>query len=133
MASENPDSMRHDEFVALFVRHEAAVFSFVLAMVRNTLNLVAVQCPHFLCFFLAVCVSQHPTWFSGGAHGYDPAEPLMQGIFTGMGPAFAEAQKDTPTARNVDIYELMCHLLDITPAPNNGTLANLQHLLKPTE
>ena len=28
--------MRHDEFVALFVRHEAAIFSFVLAMVRNT-------------------------------------------------------------------------------------------------
>ena len=36
MASDNLDSMRHDEFVALFVRHEAAVFSFVLAMVRNT-------------------------------------------------------------------------------------------------
>ena len=36
MASDNLHSMRHDEFVALFVRHETAVFSFVLAMVRNT-------------------------------------------------------------------------------------------------
>ncbi|MCH1439055.1 MAG: sigma-70 family RNA polymerase sigma factor, partial [Rubripirellula sp.] len=36
MESENLHSTRHDEFVTLFVRHEAAVFSFVLAMVRNT-------------------------------------------------------------------------------------------------
>ena len=36
IAMENSDSTRHEEFVSLFVRHEAAVFSFVLAMVQNT-------------------------------------------------------------------------------------------------
>ena len=36
MANQTPDPSRHDEFVALYVRHEPAVFSFVLAMVRNT-------------------------------------------------------------------------------------------------
>ena len=36
MESEKLRLIRHDEFVTLFVRHEAAVFSFVLAMVRNT-------------------------------------------------------------------------------------------------
>lgn len=30
------DPSRHEEFVALYVRHEAAVFSFVLTMVRHT-------------------------------------------------------------------------------------------------
>lgn len=36
MASQNPDPSLNEEFVALYVRHEPAVFSFVLAMVRNT-------------------------------------------------------------------------------------------------
>ena len=36
MAMDNSDSTRHEEFVSLFVRHEAAVFSFVLSMVQNT-------------------------------------------------------------------------------------------------
>ncbi|MDA7598162.1 sigma-70 family RNA polymerase sigma factor [bacterium] len=36
MASPTPDSSRHEEFVSLYVRHEPAIFSFVLGMVRNT-------------------------------------------------------------------------------------------------
>ena len=36
MDTQQPDPSRHEEFVALYVRHEAAVFSFVLAMVQNT-------------------------------------------------------------------------------------------------
>ena len=35
-ATQAPDPDRYDEFVALYVQHEKAVFSFVLAMVRNT-------------------------------------------------------------------------------------------------
>lgn len=34
MAAPNPS--RHEEFVSLYVRHEPAVFSFVLSMVHNT-------------------------------------------------------------------------------------------------
>ena len=36
MAASTPDPSRHEEFVSLYVRHEPAVFSFVLAMVQNT-------------------------------------------------------------------------------------------------
>ena len=37
MASPTPeDSTRHEEFVALYVRHEAAIFSFVLTIVNQT-------------------------------------------------------------------------------------------------
>ena len=31
---------------------------------------------------------------------------------------------------NVNIYSLMCHLPGIKPAPNNGSLQAVQHLLK---
>ena len=36
MADQTPDASRHEEFVSLYVRHEPAVFSFVLSMVQNT-------------------------------------------------------------------------------------------------
>lgn len=36
MARSTPDPSRHEEFVSLYVRHEPAVFSFVLSMVQNT-------------------------------------------------------------------------------------------------
>lgn len=36
MADQTPDPSRHEEFVSLYVRHEPAVFSFVLSMVQNT-------------------------------------------------------------------------------------------------
>lgn len=35
MADPTPDPSRHEEFVSLYVRHEPAVFSFVLSMVQN--------------------------------------------------------------------------------------------------
>jgi RNA polymerase sigma-70 factor, ECF subfamily len=35
-SSTSDDTANHEEFVALYVRHEAAVFSFVLTMVRQT-------------------------------------------------------------------------------------------------
>ena len=36
MASSTSDSIDHEEFVSLYVRHEPAIFSFVLTMVQNT-------------------------------------------------------------------------------------------------
>ena len=36
MDTQDPNQSRHEEFVALYVRHESVVFSFVLAMVQNT-------------------------------------------------------------------------------------------------
>jgi hypothetical protein len=36
MTMQTPDPSRHEEFVALYVRHESAIFSFVLSMVQNT-------------------------------------------------------------------------------------------------
>ena len=38
MPVENSNSDRHEDFVALYVRHEPAVFSFVLGMVGRTVD-----------------------------------------------------------------------------------------------
>ena len=36
MATTESNPSRHDEFVSLYVRHEGAIFSFVMSLVRNT-------------------------------------------------------------------------------------------------
>ena len=63
-----------------------------------------------------------------GMHGYDPRLPSMQGTFIGHGPGLA-AGKGTSAIEIVDIYELMCHLLGLDPAPNDGSLEAVGELL----
>ncbi len=57
-----------------------------------------------------------------GMHGWDPARIEMHGGITMMGPDFV-AGSESPAIRSVDLYELMPHLLGITPSENDGTLA----------
>uniref|UniRef100_A0A3Q1G9G1 Ectonucleotide pyrophosphatase/phosphodiesterase 1 n=1 Tax=Acanthochromis polyacanthus TaxID=80966 RepID=A0A3Q1G9G1_9TELE len=66
---------------------------------------------------------------SGGFHGSDNIFTNMQAIFIGYGPGFKE-NTVVPPFENIEIYNLMCDLLDIRPAPNNGTHGSLNHLLK---
>ncbi|XP_019393602.1 PREDICTED: ectonucleotide pyrophosphatase/phosphodiesterase family member 1 [Crocodylus porosus] len=65
----------------------------------------------------------------GGFHGSDNLFPNMQGIFIGFGPGFKFSTKVDPFG-NIEIYNLMCDLLDLIPASNNGTHGSLNHLLK---
>ncbi len=44
----------------------------------------------------------------------------MQGVFIAHGPAIPSTS-NLPAFPNVEIYEFMCHLLNIDPAPNDGT------------
>uniref|UniRef100_UPI003AAC8A05 ectonucleotide pyrophosphatase/phosphodiesterase family member 1 n=1 Tax=Centroberyx gerrardi TaxID=166262 RepID=UPI003AAC8A05 len=66
---------------------------------------------------------------SGGFHGSDNLFKNMQTIFIGYGPGL---QQNTvvPPFENIEVYNLMCDLLGIPPAPNNGTHGSLNHLLK---
>jgi predicted AlkP superfamily pyrophosphatase or phosphodiesterase len=57
-------------------------------------------------------------------HGYDNTLKSMQASFFAKGPSFA-TQKVVPTLENVNLYELMCKILEIKPAPNDGKLSNL--------
>lgn len=54
-----------------------------------------------------------------GAHGYDPAERDMHGIFVAAGPSFKKGIS-TPPLDNVDVYPLLARLLGVPPAPNDG-------------
>lgn len=57
--------------------------------------------------------------FPGGAHGYDPAERDMHGLFVASGPSFKQGLR-TPPLENVDVYPLLARLLGIPAAPNDG-------------
>jgi predicted AlkP superfamily pyrophosphatase or phosphodiesterase len=55
----------------------------------------------------------------GGNHGYDPHVASMQALFVAAGPAFRSGTV-VPAFENVHIYELMCRVLGVPPAPNDG-------------
>jgi predicted AlkP superfamily pyrophosphatase or phosphodiesterase len=62
---------------------------------------------------------------SGGAHGYDPADPSMAALFLAQGPAFARDVR-LPPFDNVDVYPLLANLLGITPTESiDGDLSAL--------
>jgi predicted AlkP superfamily pyrophosphatase or phosphodiesterase len=57
--------------------------------------------------------------FLKGQHGYDPAYPSMHGIFIASGPDI-RAGVTVPDVENVHIYNLLCALAGLKPAPNDG-------------
>ncbi|MDH6344141.1 putative AlkP superfamily pyrophosphatase or phosphodiesterase [Parabacteroides sp. PFB2-12] len=65
----------------------------------------------------------------GGAHGYDNYVPTMQAIFYAAGPSFKSGER-LPAIANVNLYLLICKLLDLQPAPNDGTEEEVAGLLK---
>ncbi|XP_020484194.2 ectonucleotide pyrophosphatase/phosphodiesterase family member 1 [Labrus bergylta] len=66
---------------------------------------------------------------TGGFHGSDNLFTNMQAIFIGYGPGF-KVNTVVPPFENIEVYNLMCDLLGIRPAPNNGTHGSLNHLLR---
>ncbi|KFQ00600.1 Ectonucleotide pyrophosphatase/phosphodiesterase family member 3, partial [Leptosomus discolor] len=69
------------------------------------------------------------TYCDRGNHGYNNEFKSMQAIFLAYGPSFKE-KTEVDAFENIEVYNLMCDLLHITPAPNNGTHGSLNHLLK---
>uniref|UniRef100_A0A4W5N2Y8 Ectonucleotide pyrophosphatase/phosphodiesterase 1 n=1 Tax=Hucho hucho TaxID=62062 RepID=A0A4W5N2Y8_9TELE len=66
---------------------------------------------------------------TGGFHGSDNVFKNMQAIFIGYGPGLKYKTQVAPF-ENIEVYNLLCDLLDVPPAPNNGTHGSLNHLLK---
>lgn len=52
----------------------------------------------------------------------------MHPIFIAMGPSFKKGAR-VDTFNSVDVYPLMCKLLGLKPAPNNGSLGVVSQLL----
>merc|ERR1719500_387356 len=68
-----------------------------------------------------------------GEHGYNNENMNMHPIFLAKGPQIANIPKALFKPFNsVDIYPLMCHILGVQPAPNNGTLCEISDVLKLT-
>ncbi len=57
--------------------------------------------------------------YLGGDHGYDPSLPNMRGIFIAHGPAFRRGVA-LPEVESIHLYNLMCAVLHLRPAPNDG-------------
>jgi len=65
---------------------------------------------------------------SGGAHGYDPLDPDMNAFFLASGPAF-KSGLTIEAFENIHIYEMLCEILGLNPAPNDGNSAVLEPIL----
>lgn len=66
--------------------------------------------------------------FMLGNHGYNNSLRSMQPVFVARGPAFRQDIVQA-SMESVDLYPLMCHILSVRPAPNNGSLMRVKHLL----
>lgn len=64
-----------------------------------------------------------------GAHGYDNFDRDMQMVFYGSGPAFRK-DFEQKSFQNNNIYLILCHLLRIEPAPNDGNWQQVRKMFQ---
>ncbi len=55
----------------------------------------------------------------GGTHGFDPRHRSMHGLFVAAGPQFRSGLT-VPAFVNIHVYELLCRVLGLRPASNDG-------------
>lgn len=73
--------------------------------------------------------SSFPNSFEDGAHGYHPDNKDMHGIFIAKGPSFKSGFSENSFS-SIHLYEMMCKILDIPAAANDGDLKEVEHFLK---
>jgi len=64
-----------------------------------------------------------------GAHGYDNRYQSMQATFIAHGAAFKRGFVAQPF-ENIHVYSLLCRILGLTPAKNDGNLDAVKDMLK---
>lgn len=65
----------------------------------------------------------------GGTHGYDPTLPSMHGLFIATGPRLRSGVR-VKAFKNIHVYDLMCAVLGLTPAKNDGDPAVTRDMLR---
>lgn len=65
-----------------------------------------------------------------GTHGFDHTCFDMQVPFRAVGPDFKQGYTKEGVFSNTNIYSLLCGLLHIQPAPNDGSFEQVRDLLK---
>jgi predicted AlkP superfamily pyrophosphatase or phosphodiesterase len=68
--------------------------------------------------------------YEKGNHGWDNATPNMGALFIGNGPAFRRGA-ELPDMENIHVYNLLCAVLGVQPAPNDGDQRLVKVALKP--
>jgi predicted AlkP superfamily pyrophosphatase or phosphodiesterase len=64
-----------------------------------------------------------------GGHGFDNQALQMGASFIAAGPTFRSGYTALPF-QNVHVYDLLCHILGITPSPNDGSLDSTRAMLR---
>jgi predicted AlkP superfamily pyrophosphatase or phosphodiesterase len=64
-----------------------------------------------------------------GAHGYDNRYQSMQATFIAHGEAFKRGYT-APQFANIEVYNIMCKILGLTPAKNDGDLDRVKDMLR---
>ena len=67
--------------------------------------------------------------YTTGEHGYDNQLAVMRAIFIAHGPAFKSGLVAEPF-QNIHIYNLICDILKLQPARNDGNLDSVRVLLR---
>jgi predicted AlkP superfamily pyrophosphatase or phosphodiesterase len=70
------------------------------------------------------------TLITNGAHGYDPKNESMWGLFIASGPRLRPGRVVKPF-ENIHVYDLLCALLGVAPAENDGDPGVTRGLLRP--
>ncbi|OLY81087.1 putative pyrophosphatase/phosphodiesterase [Smittium mucronatum] len=72
-----------------------------------------------------------------GVHGYDNLDDDMRSIFIAHGNKFRSPKSNKshtlfnfPHINNVDVYNILAKLIDVSPAPNNGSISVVQSMVK---
>ena len=64
-----------------------------------------------------------------GSHGYDNESEDMRALFIGHGEAFKNGYLAEPF-QNIEVYNLMCEILKLKPAKNDGNLSKVRSMLR---
>lgn len=67
--------------------------------------------------------------YTTGEHGYDNQLAVMRGIFIATGPAFKSGLVVAPF-QNIHLYHLICAILKLQPARNDGDLDSVRAMLR---
>jgi predicted AlkP superfamily pyrophosphatase or phosphodiesterase len=65
----------------------------------------------------------------GGGHGHDNTDSLMRATFIAAGPAFKQGYLAEPF-QNIHVYELVCAILGVRAAENDGSLDSVRAMLR---
>ena len=67
--------------------------------------------------------------FSAGAHGYDPRYRELHGLFIAAGP-MVRSGLIVPEFRNIHVYNFLCEILHLKPAPNDGDFSEVANFFR---